>query len=61
MVKNSRGKLRKPQGKTIFMVVGDEDMDFIDFIEKCLIWDPEKRMTPDEALKHVWVVKGLPP
>ena len=25
------------------------------------MWDPEERMTPDEALRHVWVLKGLPP
>lgn len=23
--------------------------------------DPAKRLTPEEALKHIWVLKGLPP
>ena len=61
MMKNSRGKMRKPNGKPLNHVIGDEDADFNDFIEKCLDWNPETRMTPDDALKHIWVLKGLPP
>lgn len=61
MHKNSRGKYRKILGKPLDFVVGNEDPDFLDFVKKCLCWHPEKRMTPDEALKHVWVLKGLPP
>ena len=61
MLKNSRGKLRKPNGKPIDYVLGDEDPDFNDFIKKCLDWNPETRMTPDDALRHIWVLKGLPP
>ena len=61
MLKNSRGKLRKPLGKPLGLVIGDEDPDFSDFVAKCLEWNPSKRLTPDSALKHVWVLKGLPP
>jgi len=61
MCKNSRGKYRKPLGKPIDLVIGDEDPDFTDFVQKCLEWNPQKRLTPDQALKHVWVLKGLPP
>lgn len=61
MCKNSRGKLRKSLGKPLDLVIGDEDPDFTDFVQKCLEWNPQKRMTPDMALKHVWVLKGLPP
>merc|ERR1719223_2344552 len=61
MLKNSRGKLRKPNGKPLDFVIGDEDPDFNDFVARCLDWNPETRLTPDEALKHVWVLKGLPP
>jgi dual specificity tyrosine-phosphorylation-regulated kinase 2/3/4 len=31
------------------------DKDFGDFISRCLIWEPEKRMKPIEALNHPWV------
>lgn len=34
---------------------------FLDFIKKCLEWDVEKRMTPEEAIRHEWVLDGLPP
>ena len=61
MCKNSRGKLRKPMGKPLGLVIGDEDPDFTDFVERCLVWNPQLRLTPDEALKHVWILKGLPP
>ena len=54
MLKNSRGVLRKPNGKPLDTVMGNEDPDFNDFVKKCLIIDPEKRLTPDDALKHVW-------
>ncbi len=61
MLKNSRGKLRKPAGKPLALLMGDDEEDYLDFVSKCLDWNPETRMTPDEALRHVWVLKGLPP
>lgn len=35
--------------------------DFISFVRRCLSWDPQSRMTPEEALEHPFlagVVKG---
>ena len=32
MMKNSRGKMRKPLGKPVALVIGDEDPDFTDFV-----------------------------
>jgi len=61
MFKNSRGKYRKPLGKPLELVIGNEDPDFTDFVSRCLTMDPRKRLTPNQALKHVWVLKGLPP
>ena len=61
MLKNSRGKLRKSRGKPLKLIMGEEDPDFLDFVEKCLDWNPETRMSPDDALRHVWILKGLPP
>ena len=34
--------------------------NYIKFIRKCLTWDPSKRITPEEALIHPWIVEGLP-
>lgn len=36
-----------------------DDLEFGDFIEKCLEWDPAKRITPEEALAHPWLRKNL--
>lgn len=37
------------------------ESSFVNFIGRCLEWDPKKRMTPDEGLQHEWIIKGLPP
>lgn len=28
---------------------------FLDFVKRCLEWDPQLRMTPEQALKHEWL------
>ena len=33
---------------------------FIDFVESCLQWDPDKRIKPLDALMHPWIIEGLP-
>jgi serine/threonine protein kinase len=58
---NSRGKMRKPNTKSITSVLRWTDNAFIDFLQNWFIWDPRKRMTPDEALMHPWILEGLPP
>lgn len=58
---NSRGKRRYPCTKDIQQVMECDDRLFLDFIMRCLVWEPEKRMTPEEALRHEWVLDGLPP
>ena len=44
---NSRGKMRKPGTKVIDDILECEDHAFVNFIERCLDWNPETRMTPD--------------
>jgi len=41
------------------MQATEETMDFVDFLDKCLEWKPDKRMTPDEAFKHPWIRAGI--
>ncbi|XP_011494309.1 PREDICTED: dual specificity tyrosine-phosphorylation-regulated kinase 2-like [Ceratosolen solmsi marchali] len=59
---SKRGKFRGPPGsKDIKRALkGCDDPLFIDFIERCLEWDPELRMTPTRALKHSWLKRRLP-
>ncbi len=33
----------------------DGDEEFLDFVKNCLEIDPNKRWTPDDALKHPWL------
>ena len=60
LVENSHGKIRRPNTKSLPQVLGCRDKNFIRFIDACLHWDPELRLTPDEALCHEWIVEGLP-
>ncbi|KAJ3206468.1 Dual specificity tyrosine-phosphorylation-regulated kinase, partial [Dinochytrium kinnereticum] len=57
---NSKGKKRRPGAKNLVNVLRTADAGFIDFIERCLEWDPELRMTPDEALRHEWMRDMVP-
>jgi dual specificity tyrosine-phosphorylation-regulated kinase 2/3/4 len=58
---NSRGKLRMPESKSLHMVLQNSSPSFIDFIERCLEWDPRHRISPLDALQHEWIIEGLPP
>ncbi|XP_050339270.1 putative dual specificity tyrosine-phosphorylation-regulated kinase 3 homolog isoform X4 [Bactrocera neohumeralis] len=57
-----RGKIRgPPSSKSLSNVLdGCKDALFLNFIRSCLEWDPQKRITPAEALKHPWLRRRLP-
>ncbi|XP_018566309.1 dual specificity tyrosine-phosphorylation-regulated kinase 4 isoform X1 [Anoplophora glabripennis] len=57
-ITNSKGRKRKPGSKNLAMVLRCNDPLFIDYISKCLDWNPKKRMTPEEAVRHPWVLAG---
>lgn len=58
---NSKGKIRQVGGKSLEMMMLTEksQADFVDFIDKCLEWKPEKRMTPQQGFEHAWIQAGL--
>ncbi|XP_018497702.2 dual specificity tyrosine-phosphorylation-regulated kinase 2-like [Galendromus occidentalis] len=60
--RSRRGKLRGPPGslKMTTALKGSDDPLFIDFIKRCLEWDPAVRMTPSAALRHAWLRRKLP-
>lgn len=37
-------------------VLGCKDREFVDFLRRCLEWEPRERMTPEEALVHPWIL-----
>ncbi|KAJ3405574.1 Dual specificity tyrosine-phosphorylation-regulated kinase [Chytriomyces hyalinus] len=57
---NSKGRKRRPSTKSLSHVLRTTDVLFLDFIERCLEWDPERRMKPDEAMRHEWLVGFAP-
>lgn len=56
---NSKGRRRRPNSKSIASVLKTDNEQFVDFITRCLTWDPEKRLKPSGALRHPFVT-GLP-
>ncbi|XP_047202734.1 dual specificity tyrosine-phosphorylation-regulated kinase 4 isoform X3 [Girardinichthys multiradiatus] len=57
-ITNSKGKKRKPDSIEMSAALKTNDPLFLDFIQRCLDWDPTKRMTPDEGLQHQWILEG---
>ncbi|KAL8286436.1 hypothetical protein RQP46_004453 [Phenoliferia psychrophenolica] len=51
-VVNSKGRRRRPGTKTLAQVLKSDDELFVDFIAKCLTWDPDRRLKPEPALRR---------
>lgn len=41
---DSKGRRRRPGAKTLQAVLKCDDELFVDFIAKCLTWDPDRRL-----------------
>lgn len=52
---DKKGRLHEPNTKTLSKALGCSDANFIDFVRRCLEWDPLKRMTPKEASQHPFI------
>ena len=50
-----KGKRRRPSSKTLSQAIKCDDENFVDFIAKCLRWDPDRRLKPHEAMSHDFV------
>lgn len=59
-ITNSKGKKRRPNTKDLGYAVKTGDPQFLDFIKRCLEWDPSQRLTPDQALQHAFIQEGIP-
>ncbi|CAG9325996.1 unnamed protein product [Blepharisma stoltei] len=44
-----------PSPRTLLQILEGADSDFSSFIERCLTWDPQDRITAEEALSHQWI------
>lgn len=56
---NSKGKIRKPSTKSLEKMMNSDDPAFVDFIDKCLEWKPEKRLAPEQGFQHPWIKAGI--
>lgn len=63
IVKDSLGDEIKPNSKALSQLLcwgvnekeREETTSFVKFIDACLHWDPDLRLTPNEALHHEWI------
>ena len=54
---SSKGRRRRPSSKTLQQVLKCDDEPFLDFIARCLRWDPERRLKPEEAIRHEFITQ----
>ncbi|RFU25618.1 hypothetical protein B7463_g10731, partial [Scytalidium lignicola] len=52
---SSKGRRRRPSTKTLQQVLKCNDEAFLDFLARCLRWDPDRRMRPDDAVRHEFI------
>ncbi|KAF1815635.1 hypothetical protein P152DRAFT_471050 [Eremomyces bilateralis CBS 781.70] len=52
---SSKGRRRRPSSRTLQHALKCDDDAFLDFIARCLRWDPERRLRPDDALHHEFI------
>ena len=57
-VVNSKGRRRRAGTKTLAQVLRCDDELFVDFVSKCLSWDPERRIKPQSAMRHPFITAG---
>lgn len=52
---SSKGRRRRPSSKSLQQALKCDDEPFLDFLARCLRWDPDRRMKPDEAIRHEFI------
>ncbi|XP_002961220.2 probable serine/threonine-protein kinase dyrk2 [Selaginella moellendorffii] len=57
IVPNSWGKKYWPGTKNLSTALRCNNPLFINFLECCLRWDRNQRMTPDDLLQHAWILE----
>ncbi|THC98385.1 hypothetical protein EYZ11_002166 [Aspergillus tanneri] len=52
---SSKGRRRRPSSKELKQSLKCDDEAFLDFISRCLRWDPARRLNPHDALRHEFI------
>lgn len=58
---SSKGRRRRPSSKDLKQVLRCEDEPFLNFVARCLRWDPARRLTPLDAMNHEFITGVKPP
>lgn len=52
---SSKGRRRRPSSKTLSQALKTDDETFLDFVARCLRWDPDRRLKPHDAINHPFI------
>lgn len=52
---SSKGRRRRPSSKTLSQSLKCDDEAFLDFVSRCLRWDPDRRLGPADAINHPFI------
>ncbi|KAI1822162.1 hypothetical protein F4861DRAFT_413978 [Xylaria intraflava] len=52
---STKGKRRRPSSKTLQQAIKCDDEAFLDFLARCLRWDPDRRLKPEDAIWHEFI------
>ena len=52
---STKGRRRRPSSKDLRQALKCDDEAFLDFITRCLRWDPARRINPNDALNHEFI------
>ena len=58
-LKDENNNIIKPGSRKIKDLLINAPNNFIDFINKCLLWNPQERLTPDKALLHPFIIENM--
>jgi dual specificity tyrosine-phosphorylation-regulated kinase 2/3/4 len=58
-VPNSQGHIAIPNTKSLNNALKGSGQHFIDFIKECLKWNPNERITPENALMHKFIISDM--
>lgn len=58
MIKDSKGRVRTPGSVSLADAIGSSDPLFVHLISRCLMWNPEERISPRDASRHDFFLKG---
>lgn len=61
MSKDKKDRVHPVGSKSLSDVCKNQDPLFLDFIDRCLRWNPAERMTPQQALTHPWLQQTAVP